>query len=182
MAKLTRKNHLALQCSNSLAAQRFGSIGGATPTGAMRNRNESGRRETVMELPPDVEYVEDANLFIWRPRGVLNEGLVNNIIVFLREQEDSFDRPFNRFTDLSALDAVDLNFDYIFHMALYRRLSYAGNKVKSAFYVSSWSAAHYAKLHALVTGRSRLQVSVFTDPVAAANWLGVPIKLLLANR
>jgi hypothetical protein len=61
--------------------------------------------------PPDVEYVEDANLFIWRPRGVLNEGLVNNIIVFLREQEDSFDRPFNRFTDLSALDAVDLNFD-----------------------------------------------------------------------
>ena len=42
-----------------------------------------------MELPPDVKYVEDANLFIWRPRGVLNEALVNNIIVFVREQEET---------------------------------------------------------------------------------------------
>ena len=90
-----------------------------------------------MELPPDVEYVEDANLFIWRPRGVLSEALVNNIIVFVREQEETLDRSFDRFTDLSALDAVDLNFDYVFHIALYRRLSYAGGKVKSAFYVSS---------------------------------------------
>jgi hypothetical protein len=133
-----------------------------------------------MKPPADVEYVEDAGLFIWRPRGVLNEALVNSIIVFVRQQEASFDRPFNRFTDLSALDAVDLNFDYIFHVALYRRLSYAGTKVKSAFYVSSWSAAHYAKLHALVTGRSPLQVSVFTDREAAAKWLNVPIELLMA--
>jgi hypothetical protein len=131
-----------------------------------------------MELPPDVDYIEDANLFIWRPRGVLNEGLVNNIIVFVREQEETLGRPFNRFTDLSAVDAVDLNFDYVFHIALYRRLSYAGSKVKSAFYVSSSDAAHYAKLHALVTGRSRLQVQVFTELEAAAKWLGVPVKSL----
>jgi hypothetical protein len=135
-----------------------------------------------MKLPDDVEYVEDAGLFIWRPRGVLNEAIVNNIVVFVREQEDSFDRPFNRFTDLSALDAVDLNFDYIFHIALYRRLSYAGSKVKSAFYVSSWSAGHYAKLHALVTGRSPLQVSVFTELEAAAKWLGVPIEILTPQK
>lgn len=90
--------------------------------------------------------------------------------------------PFNRFTDLTALDAVDLNFDYVFHIALYRRLSYAGAKVKSAFYVSSSDAAHYAKLHALVTGRSPLQVSVFTELEAAAKWLGVPIESLMAQR
>jgi hypothetical protein len=135
-----------------------------------------------MELPPDVEYVEDANLFIWRPRGVLNEGLVNNIIVFVREQEETLGRPFNRFTDLSALDAVDLNFDYVFHIALYRRLSYAGSKVKSAFYVSSSDATHYAKLHALLTGSSPLQVSIFTDREAAAKWLGVPTESLMAQR
>jgi hypothetical protein len=131
-----------------------------------------------MELPPDVDYVEDASLFIWRPRGILNEGLVNNIIVFVRKQEEALGRSFNRFTDLSALDAVDLNFDYVFHIALYRRLSYAGGKVKSAFYVSSSDAAHYAKLHALVTGRSRLQVQVFTELEAAAKWLGVPVESL----
>ena len=135
-----------------------------------------------MELPPDVEYIEDANLFIWRPRGVLNEAVVNNIIVFVREQEETLGRPFNRFTDLSALDAVDLNFDYVFHIALYRRLSYAGSKVKSAFYVSSPDAKHYAKLHALLTDHSPLQVSVFTELAAAAKWLGVPIESLMAQR
>ena len=131
-----------------------------------------------MELPADVEYVEDANLFIWRPRGVLNEALVNNIIVFVREQEKTLGRSFNRFTDLSALDAVDLNFNYVFHIALYRRLSYAGAKVKSAFYVSSSDAAHYAKLHALLTDYSPLQVSIFTDRGAAAKWLDVPVESL----
>jgi hypothetical protein len=131
-----------------------------------------------MELPADVEYVKDANLFIWRPRGVLSEALVNQIIVFVREQEETLDRSFDRFTDLSALDAVDLNFNYVFHIALYRRLSYAGAKVKSAFYVSSSDAEHYAKLHALLTDHSPLQVSIFTDRGAAAKWLGVPIEIL----
>jgi len=132
-----------------------------------------------MELPADVEYVEDSNLFIWRPRGVLNEGLVNNIVVFVRKQEETLGRPFNRFIDLSAVDTVDLNFDYVFHIALYRRLSYAGSKVKSAFYVSSPDAKHYAKLHALLTDHSPLQVSIFTDRAAAAKWLGIPIELLM---
>src|SRR6266436_6577061 len=117
-----------------------------------------------MELPADVEYVEDANLFVWRPRGVLSEALVNEIVVFVTEQEETLGRSFNRFTDLSALDAVDLNFNYVFHIALYRRLSYA---------------EHYAKLHALLTDHSPLQVSIFTDRAAAAKWLGVPIELLM---
>src|SRR5438094_941530 len=75
--------------------------------------------------------------------------------------------------------AVDLNFNYVFHIALYRRLSYAGGKVKSAFYVASSDAEHYAKLHALLTDHSPLQVSIFTDRAAAAKWLGVPIELLM---
>jgi len=134
-----------------------------------------------MELPVDVEFVENANLFIWRPHGVLSEALVNNIIGFVREQEETLGRSFNRFADLSALDAVDLNFNYVFHIALYRRLSYAGGKVKSAFYVSSSDAEHYSKLHALLTDHSPLQVSIFTDRAAAAKWLDVPSELLMAH-
>jgi hypothetical protein len=134
-----------------------------------------------MDLPPDVEYVKDVNLFIWRPRGVLNEALVNNIVAFVQEQEETLGQPFNRFTDLSTLDMVDLNFAYVFHIALYRRLSYASGKVKSAFYAPSSGAGHYAKLHKLLTDYSPLQVSVFTDREAAAKWLGVPIELLRAK-
>jgi hypothetical protein len=104
------------------------------------------------ELPPSVTA---HGLFIWRPRGVLNEATINKIIAFVGEQEATFGKPFNRFTDMSAVDSVDLNFKFIFHVALYRRLSYAGcPKVKSAFYVYTPAAAHYAKLHVILTDRS----------------------------
>ena len=131
-----------------------------------------------MELPADVEYVENANLFIWRPHGVLSEALVNNIIAFVREQEETLGRSFNRFTDLSALDAVDLNFNYVFHIALYRRLSYAGGKVKSAFYVTHPQAACFLRIHALMTDRLPLKVEMFEEREGAAKWLRVPVESL----
>src|SRR5438128_1271807 len=59
--------------------------------------------------------------------------------------------------------------------------SRAGGKVKSAFYVSSSDAEHYAKVHALLTDHSPLQVSIFTELAAAAKWLGVPVELLMAK-
>jgi hypothetical protein len=43
------------------------------------------------------------------PRGVLNEATINKIIAFVGEQEATFGKPFNRFTDMSAVDSVDLN-------------------------------------------------------------------------
>src|SRR5438552_18894507 len=133
-----------------------------------------------MELPVDVEFVENANLFIWRPHGVLSEALVNNIIAFVREQEETLGRSFNRFADLSALDAVDLNFNFVFHVALGRRLSAKPKPaVKSAFYVTSPDTVHYAKLHAMLTDYSPLHVALFTDRAAAAKWLGVPLEALL---
>jgi len=90
-----------------------------------------------MNLPANVECFEDARLLVWRPRGVLDEALVNNILAFVVDQEGKFGRSFNRFTDMSALDAVDLTFKCVFQFALYRRLSRAGREVvKSAFLVT----------------------------------------------
>jgi len=82
---------------------------------------------------------------------------------------------------LSALDAVDLNFNFVFHVALGRRLSATPKPaVKSAFYVTSPATTHYAKLHAMLTDYSPLDVTLFTDRVAAAKWLGVPLEALSA--
>jgi hypothetical protein len=80
---------------------------------------------------------------------------------------------------MSTLDAVDLSFKYVFHVALYRRLSRAGREtLKSAFLVTTPEMARYIKLHALMTDRSPLQVSIFTERNAAAKWLGVSIEIL----
>src|SRR5260370_17687762 len=131
----------------------------------------------VMNLPTDIECVEDASLFIWRPRGVLNEAVVNKILAFIADQEGKFGRSFNRFTDLSALDAVDLTFKYVFHVALYRRLSRAGREtVNSAFLVTDPQIAHYIKLHTILTDHSPLTGAYFKEPASAARHLSVPAR------
>ena len=131
---------------------------------------------------PDVETLEEARLFVWRPRGVLNEEQVNKIVAFLGREEKKLHVPYDRFTDLSLLYAVDLTFNYIFHIALYRRLSRLGKEpFKSAFLVTNPAVARYVKLHALMTDHSPIKVAIFKDRKAAAVWLGVEVGLLEAR-
>lgn len=132
-----------------------------------------------MSPPRSVKCLEDARLFVWRPRGVLTEAVLNKVLAFVVAQEGRFGRPFDRFTDLSLLDAVDLTFKYVFHFALYRRLSRVGREaLKSAILVTTPEAARYVKLHALVTDLSPLKVRIFKEYEAAAKWLDVPVELL----
>jgi hypothetical protein len=135
-----------------------------------------------MEPPPDVTFLEAHALFVWKPRGVLDEATINKIIAFIGKEEATFGKSFDRFTDMSSVDSVELNFKFIFHVALYRRLSYAGRpKVKSAFYVCTPAAAHYVKLHTVLTDHSALNVALFEEREAAAKWLDVPVEVLIAE-
>src|SRR5881227_616191 len=108
---------------------------------------------------------------VWKPHGILDQALVNEIVAFVEAAEERAQKPFNRFADLSALDAVDLNFRFVFDVALHRRLAYAPNPpIKSAFYVTSPATTHYIKLHKLLTDHSPIGVSLFTEQGEAAKW------------
>src|SRR5204863_10058006 len=132
-----------------------------------------------LKLPAHVLFRKDMSLILWKLRGILDEATVNEIVAFTVAVEKRNRKPLNRFYDLSALDAVDLNFDFVFHVVLGRRLSAAPRPaVKSAFYVTSPDSTHYAKLHAMLTDYSPLHVALFTDRDAAAKWLGVPLEAL----
>ena len=129
-----------------------------------------------MKLPAHVLFRKDLSLLVWKPRGILDESTVNEIVAFI----ETVEKRINRYADWSALDAVDLNFNFVFHVALGRRLSAKPKPaVKSAFYVTSPDTVHYAKLHAMLTDYSPLHVALFTDRAAAAKWLGVPLEALL---
>lgn len=133
-----------------------------------------------MKLPAHVLFRKELSLILWKPHGVLDKPLVNEIIAFIETAERRASKPFNRFNDMSALDVVDLNFNFVFHIALGRRLSAAAKPaVKSAFYVTSPATEHYIKLHAMLTDYSPLDVSLFTDRAAAAEWLAVPEEALV---
>ena len=132
-----------------------------------------------MKLPPNVVFHHDLRLMVYRPRGIINEKEVKRIVEFLEREEDRDERPFNRFTDNSKLEAIDLDFHFVFRISLHRRLVYANRPpVKSAFYVNSPALARVVELHAIVTDHSPLQVKMFNDFAAAAKWLGVSVETL----
>jgi len=98
-----------------------------------------------MTLPPDVEFYEDIRLIVWRPDGLVNQAAVNKIITVIGELETRLEKPFNRFSDTLRADAVDLNFEYIIHVSLYRRSFYGKRpSIKSAILATDETLIHYA--------------------------------------
>jgi len=131
-----------------------------------------------MKPPPDVLFPHDLRLMVWRPRGTVNEKAINKILEFMGKKETASHEPFNRFTDASLVESVELNFRYIFHVSLFRRLSYVGWPVKSAILVTREELLHYSKLHQILTQGSQIQVRIFQERADAAKWLGVSLETL----
>src|SRR5881227_3817138 len=135
-----------------------------------------------MKLAPDVEFHEDIRLFIYRPHGVIDEQAIKKVISILEDLEARLREPFNRFSDTLGADEVELNFKYVIQVSLCRRLSYAGHPpVKSAILSTDSTIIHYARLHALLTQGSPINVRVFKDRQETAEWLNVPIERLVAR-
>src|ERR1700758_4539190 len=136
-----------------------------------------------MKLPPELEFHEDIHLLIYRPRGVIDEPAVKKVVSVLEDLEAKLEKPFNRFSDTLAANEVELNFKYVIQFSLCRRLSYAGHPpVKSAILATDATMIHYARLHALLTQGSPINVRVFKERREAADWPGVPIERLEIKR
>ena len=135
-----------------------------------------------MTLPPDIEFLEDIRLFIYKPRGSLNEASVNRAVKILTNLEAMLKEPFNRFSDTSAIDRVELNYQYVIQVSLYRVLTYADRPpVKSAILATEPTVGHYFQLHAIITEDSPISVRVFRAREEAAKWLGVAVERLVEN-
>lgn len=133
----------------------------------------------MTKLPPEIRFHEDIRLLVYRPSGLLNEAAVNKIVSVLGDLEAEMEEPFNRFTDTSETDEVELNFKYVIHVSLYRRLTYSGRPpIKSAILATDSTIIHYARLHAVLTQGSPITVRIFQDRAEAAKWLGAPFELL----
>jgi hypothetical protein len=135
-----------------------------------------------MKLPRDMQFHEDIRLLVYRPGGLVDRTAVNRIITVVGELETALKEPFNRFSDTVAADAVDLNFEHIIRVSLYRRRFY-GNRppIKSAILATDATLIHYGKVHALLTQGSPIKVRVFQDRSEVAQWLKVPIERLTPN-
>ena len=132
-----------------------------------------------IKLPSNVEFHDDIGLLVYRPRGLINRTAVNKIVTLIGELENTLKEPFNRFSDTIAADAVDLNYEYVIRVSLYRRQVYSKRPpIKSAIFATDSTLIHYGKVHALLTQGSPIKARVFQDRQEAAAWLGVPLELL----
>lgn len=132
-----------------------------------------------VKLPPDAEFHEANHLLVWRPRGLVNQAAVDTVISVLEELETILKEPFNRLSDTVGADAVDLNFEYIIRVSLYRRELYGKHPpIKSAILATDATLVHYGKVHAVLTQGSSINARVFQDRNEVAKWLGVPKELL----
>jgi hypothetical protein len=130
-------------------------------------------------LPAGVVFLDDINLLVWKPVGIITEQIVKPIVSFLDHHEAAHPVPFDRFTDTSFQNAIDLNYEYVVQVALYRRMVFADRApAKSAFHVVDPDIAKLIRIHAMVTSNSPLQVALFEHYQAAAEWLGVPVRRL----
>ena len=133
----------------------------------------------MMKLPTELEFHDDLHLLIYRPQGVIDEAAVKKVVSVLEDLEAKLQKPFNRFFDTLGADEVELNFKYVIQVSLCRRLSYAGHPpVKSVILATDATMIHYARLHALLTQGSPINVRVFPDRAEAAGWLDVPVERL----
>jgi hypothetical protein len=131
----------------------------------------------------EIEFDEDVRLFIYRPRSLLDEVAVARAVNVLGDLEKKVKEPFNRFSDTSEVDRVELNYRYVIHVSLYRVLSYADRPpVKSAILAPDATIGHYFQLHAIIAKDSPIHVRIFEERDEAAKWLGVPVERLIKTR
>src|SRR2546423_15126907 len=135
-----------------------------------------------LPLPPDVEFHKDIGLLIFRPHGLIDEAAINKVVSVIEGIEAETQEPFNRFSDTSDTHEVELNFKYVIRVSLHLRLFHKGRApVKSAILATDSTLVHYARLLVLLTEASSIKVRVFQERAEAAQWLGVPVELLVAK-
>src|SRR4051812_19380167 len=73
-----------------------------------------GKTGVKLDFSANVSFHRDLNLWVWQPRGILDEPHVERLVDLIDQLEKESEEPFNRYADLSKLDAVNVSFDMSF--------------------------------------------------------------------
>jgi hypothetical protein len=129
----------------------------------------------------DVYVIDSAALMVGRLRDVLDANEATRIVEFIEIKEEETESGFDRFCDLTTLKGIQLSSDDVQQLALRRRAFNPNNiRVKSAFLANDPLAAGIARMYQQLLDSPRIEVRVFNQLNAAAEWLAVnPERLLL---
>jgi hypothetical protein len=126
----------------------------------------------------DIYLIPRDALMVCRPKGSLDAQTAAKIVDFVELQEGESETGFNRFCDLTHL-VEHLSPREVLRLAV-RRSQFNPNDihVKSAFYATDKAGLEIARMYERLLNSPRIEVRVWSDIQAAADWLGVERKLL----
>ena len=118
------------------------------------------------------------NLVVWRPEGILDDGLLDEIGTWLCRVENPSE-PFDRFVDFSRLTEIAVRTNHVFEFARKRAEQFAAIRpVRSAFFAEDWVGFSIARIYETLMQGTLIEVRAFRDRAKAAEWLGVPVEAL----
>jgi len=126
-----------------------------------------------------IVVIEGQTLLIGRLEGILDAKTAEAIVKFVENQEERLEMGADRFCDLSGLDGIDLLAADIQRLADRRRAFNPNDiHVKSAFLAPDHLTFGIARMYEQLLNSPRIEVRVWADLEAAAEWLGVdPCRL-----
>lgn len=137
---------------------------------------------SVLVRFPYALFVPDLHLMKWHPRGILDDQLAERIVDFMELEEFIADAPFDRYIDLGRITEVHFKVAHTFWLADRRRRGYTGTPVKSALVADATVTFGVARLYEELMRDSAIEVRAFRTREAAAEWLEVPLELLLVTK
>ena len=127
----------------------------------------------------DVYVIDNESLMAGRPNGVLDAQTAERIVDLIEIKEEELEAGFNRFCDLTRLDGINLSSEDLLQLAARRRAFNPSDvRVKSAFLATHPLAVGAARMYEFLLYSPRIEVRVFKDLEAAAEWLAVKPDLL----
>jgi hypothetical protein len=138
-------------------------------------------RCTTCASYPDARYYPDLRLMTWHPAGVLTDAAADQAVEFVDNREKMDGEVFDRYLDVTGYTEIQLGLDHIVWLARQRR-RYRGKSVRTAFYALRVIGVKIAKMYEELMQGSHIEVRTFRDRSIAADWLGVPMEVLLPKR
>lgn len=134
--------------------------------------------EFILKDFPGTRYYPNYHLITWHPMGILDEALAEKVIDFVEWEEHTQDAPFDRYIDLSGCTQIRIKPHHIIDIARRRRI--VRQPIKSAFFADNPIGLAIGQVYErLMGGATMMTVRAFNNPDFAAEWLEVPVQILL---
>jgi hypothetical protein len=127
----------------------------------------------------DVYAINGDKVWAVRLRGVFDAPVAEQLAEFIEIKEVEVETGFDRFCDLTHLEGISLSTADIVRLADRRRAFNPNDiHVKSAFWATDPLGFGIVRMYEQLLNSPRIEVRVWRDAQAAADWLGIKLDKL----